>query len=214
MKKTVVLCLVWLLAACNRAYEFPSDITGNAIAENDQVVYSLSTESWNRSKMNNDEIVFTKHISVGSGSYSEYLSDTQNLHLASTYEFLRDGRLIGYSDHELKFYEVVRRDGKFKQVELSPAEVGELFPGLDIVRLSEADGKTLTVNRLPFGKKTFLLLNDTPVSYYHYSFEKLSGNKPFKSVLTVDKAGDVFFSHFGADDAINPKLTVRVINGI
>lgn len=84
--------------------------------------------------MAEDRIVFTKHISAGSGSYSEYKSPEQELYLSSTYEFLSNGRLIGYSGHELKFYELKYiKDGVW-QVELTPEQVAELFPGLEIIK--------------------------------------------------------------------------------
>ena len=117
MKNLAVLCLVCLLAACNSACEFPAAVTEDAVRENYQVVYSPSAGVWNNGGMAEDRIVFTKHVSPGSGSYSEYVSDVQTLYLSSTYEFLYAGRLIGYSEHELKFFEVVYRDGKFEQVE-------------------------------------------------------------------------------------------------
>lgn len=110
MKNLAVLCLVCLLAACNSACEFPAAVTEDAVRENYQVVYSSSSGVWNNGGMAEDRIVFTKHVSPGSGSYSEYVSDVQTLYLSSTYEFLYAGRLIGYSEHELKFFEVVYRD--------------------------------------------------------------------------------------------------------
>lgn len=194
MKNLAVLCLVCLLAACNSACEFPAAVTEDAVRENYQVVYSPSSGVWNNGGMAEDRIVFTKHVSPGSGSYSEYVSDVQTLYLSSTYEFLYAGRLIGYSEHELKFFEVVYRDGKFEQVELSPAQVRELFPAVEVVLVSEAEGGVITVSRLPFGPKAFLLLNDTPTSYYHYSFENFYGyGTPLKSVLKLTKPGISFF---------------------
>lgn len=215
MKNLAVLCLVCLLAACNSACEFPAAVTEDAVRENYQVVYSPSAGVWNNGGMAEDRIVFTKHVSPGSGSYSEYVSDVQTLYLSSTYEFLYAGRLIGYSEHELKFFEVVYRDGKFEQVELSPAQVRELFPAVEVVLVSEAEGGVIPVSRLPFGPKAFLLLNDTPTSYYHYSFENFYGyGTPFKSVLKVGEARDIVFSHFGTDNAVNPNLTISIVNGL
>ena len=95
MKNLAVLCLVCLLAACNSACEFPAAVTEDAVRENYQVVYSPSAGVWNNGGMAEDRIVFTKHVSPGSGSYSEYVSDVQTLYLSSTYEFLYAGRLIG-----------------------------------------------------------------------------------------------------------------------
>ena len=37
---------------------------------------------------------------------------------------------------------------------------------------------------------------------------------PFKSVLKVDEARDIVFSHFGTDNAVNPNLTISIVNGL
>lgn len=215
MKKFAVMCLLVLLSACNSSYQFPEAVTEEDIKDGYQVIYVPSAGIWSNGGMAEDRIVFTKRISVGSGSYSEYVSDYQNLYLSSTYEFLDNGRLIGYSAHELKFYEVVFKNDKFEQVELTPEQVKELFPGVEVVKTSEAEVGIITVSRLPFGAKTFLLLNDTPTSYYHYTFENFYGyGTPFKSVLKVDEARDIVFSHFGSDNALNPNLTISVIDGL
>ena len=137
----------------------------------------------------------------------------QELYLSSTYEFLSNGRLIGYSGHELKFYELKYiKDGVW-QVELTPEQVAELFPGLEIIRTSSAKDGIIEVERRPFGTKTVLLLNDTPASYYHYSFENFEhSGEPFKSVLRLNDARDIVFSHFGKADEANPILILRVKN--
>lgn len=212
MSKFVAICLLFLVSACNSAYKFPDAVTADDIKADYQVIYSPTAKAWSNGGMADDRIVFTKHISTGSGSYSEYTSDYQNLYLSSTYEFLFNGRLIGYSEHELKFYEVIyNKDAKFEQIELSPVQVADIFPGLEIVKTSSAKVGVITITRLPWGAKTFLLLNDGTASYYHYSFDNFYGyGTPFKSVIKVDEARDIVFSHFGADNALNPNLTISV----
>ena len=213
MKKLCLFAIIGMLAACDSPYRFPGDVTADAVGANHQVVYSPAAGVWSNGSMAEDRIVFTKHISAGSGSYSEYKSPEQELYLSSTYEFLSNGRLIGYSGHELKFYELKYiKDGVW-QVELTPEQVAELFPGLEIIRTSSAKDGIIEVERRPFGTKTVLLLNDTPASYYHYSFENFEhSGEPFKSVLRLNDARDIVFSHFGKADEANPILILRVKN--
>lgn len=91
MKNLAVLCLVCLLAACNSTCEFPAAVTEDAVRENYQVVYSPSAGVWNNGGMAEDRIVFTKHVSPGSGSYSEYVSDVQTLTFLRLTSFFMPG---------------------------------------------------------------------------------------------------------------------------
>lgn len=214
MKKIWSLVCLVLLVGCSSEYKFPEAVTEDAVGENYQVIYSPSSGIWSNGSMVEDRIVFTKHISSGSGSYSEYVSPQKTLFMPTTYEFLYEGRLIGYTQHDLKFYEVKYEDNDFNIAELSPEQVGRLFEGLEIITASSALDGELEVSKLPWEEKTFMLLNDTPESYYHYSFEDFKNfGHPFKSVLKVNKAQKIVFSHFGANDEQNPALTINVVNG-
>ncbi len=215
MLKLCTAAVLLIISACSAAYHLPQDIRDNLIEPDYQVIYSPSAKVWSDGGMVEDRIVFTKYTSVGSGSYSEYRASGAELYMNSTSEFLLDGRLIGYNPHDLKFYEAVYQDGAFKSVELAPQQVAEIFPGLEIIKLSSAKDGVITVKKLPFQNKSFLLLNDTPVSYYHYSFENFDGyNRIFKGLLTVDDCGDIVFSHFGSrDEKLNPLLTIKVVPG-
>lgn len=216
MKKVVYLSILMFLIGCGSAYHFPATIADNAIEENYQVIYSPEAKIWANGGMAEDRIVFTKKISSGSGSYSEYISAKQTIYPGTTYEFLFEGRLIGYNQHNLKFYEIEYKDGKFNVIILRAEQVQKIFPKLNILQTSEAINGVLTIKKLPFEEKSFLLLNDTDASYYHYSFEDFTNLNPtpIKSIITVDRARDIIFSHFGSRDALNPILTIKVENGL
>lgn len=214
MKNLLIILCIMVLVGCSSEYKFPEAVTEDVINENYQVVFSPSSNTWNNGGMVEDRIVFTKHISTGSGSYSEYVSRDKTLYLPTTYEFLYQGRLIGYSEHDLKFYEVKYIDNDFEIVELTPGQVEKLFEGLEIKLTSSILDGEIEVSKLPWEEKTFLLLNDTPTSYYHYSFEDFKGfGHPFKSVLKVKKARKIIFSHFGANDELFPAVTINIVNG-
>lgn len=214
MKKFLAVLAVIFMGSCSLAYRFPAPVTEDVIKDNYQVVYSPAAGAWSNGGMVDDRIVFTKHISSGSGSYSEYVSPQKTLYLGTTYEFLYRGRLIGYNQHDLKFYEVKYVNGDFAVEEMSPEQVAELFPGLDIIRTSSARDDVIEVKKFPLIDKTVLLLNDTPVSYYRYSFEGIKNqNMPFKSALKLTKYQKIIFSHYGENTEVNPALTIDVKYG-
>lgn len=214
-KYGLLLIMAISLCSCSKSYRLPAEIIENAVLNGYQVIYSPSNHSWSNGGMVDDRIVFTKHISAGSGSYSEYMAPDVTVYMGTTYEFLENGRLIGYNQHDLKFSEVIYKDGSFNVTELNPKEVEAIFPGLDIVLTSSAQNGVITVKKLPWQTKSFLILNDTPESYYHYSFEDAKNPETaIKSLVTVSKAQELVYSHFGARDKLNPPLFVKVINGI
>lgn len=214
MKKIIRLSLLIFLVSCTGAYTFPASITDEAIVKNHQVLYSTQSGRWNNDGITNDDIVFTKHISSGSGSYSEYISSKQDIYLGTTFEFLYNGKLIGYDQHNLKFYEIKHQKDKFIAVSLKTEQVKKIFKGLQIVKTSEAINGVLTIKKLPFEQKSFLLLNDADTGYYHYSFEDFTNlsQAPIKSIITVDCARDIIFSHFGSREQMNPILTLKIEN--
>lgn len=213
MKKIVLLGALLCLAACGREYQLPAKITDNQIKEDYQVLYSPSGRFWSDGGMVEDRILFSKHISPGSGGYSEYrAADGLMLEdFGSNFEFLYDGRLIGYNVANFKFYEVVYQDSRFLSVELSPEEVQKIFPGLEIVKLSTAQNGVLTIKKLPFETKSFLIYNDTNQDFYKYQFETpLTTAWPLNSLITVDSFGSYIYSHFGSRDPMSPLLTIKV----
>lgn len=215
MRRFFTLIILIAVSSCSSQYELPAAVTQDAVQAGSQIVYLPSAKKWNNGGMVEDRIVFTKHVSSGSGSYSEYISSSQTLYPGTTYEFLDNGRLIGFNQHDLKFYEVLRQRGQFAVEELSPQQVQELFPDLQIIKLSQAVNGSLIVEKFPGKKLTFMLLNDTSQSFYHYSFENYTEPAfPFKSVLQVSSAGELVFSHFGSRDKLNPPLTIKIINSL
>lgn len=212
MKKLFVLCFAFLLAACTKPYVVNPQIYENAINAGYQVVYSPTAHAWSKGSMAEDRIVFTKSVSIGSGNYSQYSAPGRPMIMMPTqYEFLFNGRLIGYSTADLKFYELIFEEGIVRVKELSFAEVKEIFPGLEIIKVSTAENGKLQIKRLPFETKSFMVLNDTDETFYHYSYEnKITPNAPFNSLLTVDSYETILFSHFKSRDDMFPILKIKV----
>lgn len=212
MKKLFVLFFGFLLVACGKPYTVNPQIHQNVINAGNQVVYSPSAHTWNNGDMAEDRIVFTKSVSAGSGNYSEYSAQGRPLIMMPTqYEFLWNGRLIGYSTANLKFYELMYEEGIFRIKELSFGEVKQIFPDLEIIKLSSAVDNEVCIQRWPFEVKSFMLLNDTDETFYHYSYEsKIRPNIPFNSLLTVNAYETIIFSHFASRDELFPILKIKI----
>ena len=62
---------------------------------------------WTTKFNKKDSKYFTKKISAGTGSYSEFYNPEGDFVFSTgcQYEFILDGKLYGYSNYDLKFYE-------------------------------------------------------------------------------------------------------------
>ena len=202
---------VLLLFGCGKAYEVNPEFIDNEVKENAQILYSPAGVYWSDGGMPEDRILFTKHISSGSGSYSEYVAEKEApLYMPTNYEFLFEGRLIGYNSANLKFFEARYEDGTFIVSELSEEQVRYLFPQLEIIKISEAKDGVLKIKKRFWQTKSVLLLNDTKQDFHRYSFEKKDEYKPFKSLLTIDGTEDIIYSHMGSRDELFPILKIKV----
>lgn len=153
---------------------------------------------------------FEKKISSGTGSYSEFYSPSGEF-LFSTgcqYEFIHNGKLFGYSNADLKFYEFIMDNDVLASRELSEEEILELFNGFKIVRISEFSTST---NSLKIKKSRsdlkLILLNDTDRYFYHYGYSSHNAKfetYPIRGLLNVKKGGLIQFSHFGDNTKENP----------
>lgn len=206
------LCGLLFLACCGKAYDINPDFIDNAVYDGYQILYSPGGNYWSNGGMVEDRIVFTKRVSIGSGSYSEYVAGREApLFMPTNYEFLHQGRLIGYNNANLKFFEAKYEDGTFTVSELTLPQIQELFPGLELVKISEAKDGVLNVQKKRWQTKSFLLVNDTEQDFYHYSFEGRESSAPFKLLLTADSFDEIVFSHFGSRDELFPILRIKVV---
>lgn len=176
----------------------------------------LVEDSWTTKVERKDSDYFIKFISDGTGSYSEFYRSSGEFAFTTgcQYEFIFNGRLIGYSNQDLKFYDFTLNDGEFLKRELSEDEVQELFPDYKIVKISEFSPNTNSL-KIKKDKHVFkvLLLNDTDKNFYHYSFT--SGNAKFKTyplsgLIDINKKGMIQFSHFGEHTESSPWFILLV----
>ena len=208
MIKKILLIFIFCYTILSSNAANSEDIYYKNIKEGSKLTFSDGT--WSNKINNKFDTYFVKKISDGTGSYSEFYTPDGNLAFTTgtQYEFLTNGKLIGYSNADLKFYELGLEENDLSQRELSEEEIQELFKDFKIIKIAEFSKST---NSLKIKKehKNFkiILLNDTDGYFYHYSFT--SGNAKFKKYvlngfLNITKKGMIQFSHFGNNTEINP----------
>lgn len=210
MKKTLFLILS-LLLFCSFSYAYTADPgVMNAIKDNQIVDYNPATQMWSRN-LGLKDYVFTKHISVGTGSYSEYFLGDKQFDTNTTYEFLYNGKLIGYSGHLLKFFDLTFDGSNFKAVELTKDQVQTLFPDVKIIMVSEFENNEITIESPIFRKRAYMILNDTDRDFYKYQFEYYkTENSYFKGIFETRFPRVFVYSHFKSRDEMFPILKINV----
>lgn len=213
MKKILLVLSLVFFAGTAQAYNYPEAIQGY-LDVNQQVTYSSTGKTWSRLPQNN-AISFTKHMTVGTGGFSEFLNQKKYYDTNTTIEFFDGNKLIGYNQHLLKFFELGFDGNQITRTELTVPEIQKLFPNTEIIKVSDFKNDKITVRKPFFKHKTFLLVNDTDRDFYKYSYEKFgNGTELIKSVIDVKRPRKIVFSHFGSRDELFPTLTIRIRNSI
>lgn len=181
------------------------------VLNNTKLFYSPKSNLFSIGKSNDGDISISKKTSTGTGNYSIYSFSDNNepTMLGSDYEFVFNGRLITCHNAELKIYELVYNGKNFEEKQLTDAQIQEIFPNAEIIKISQFNqDKKLTVKKHFLKKKDFLLLNDTKEYFHKYSFHPQSVKiSPVGGLFKVSSIGKITFSHFGQD-----KYTIYVKN--
>lgn len=171
---------------------------------------------WTNKVAKKEQDYLIKFISDGSGNYSEFYNSDGSFAFTTDcqYEFLHKGKLIGYSNQDLKFYDFILEDGKVNKRELSVEEVAELFPDYKIVKISDFSTNTNSLKLKKEGHNfKILVLNNTDKNFYHYSFSSNNGKfntYPLTGFINVTKKGMFQFSHFGDNTESTPWFILLV----
>lgn len=210
MKKTIftILSLI-LLSGVSYAYTAHPSVL-NSINDNQIVDYNPNTKIWSRN-LGLKDYVFTKHISVGTGSFSEYFYKDKQYDINSTYEFLYSGKLIAYNGHLLKFFELNFNGEDFESKELTKEQVQFLFPDVRIILVSEFKDNEITIESPIFRKRAYMILNDTDRDFYKYQFEYYKANDNiFKGIFETSFPRILIYSHFKSRDDLFPILKINI----
>lgn len=210
--KRIFLTLFLLIGICLSAYA--NDIPYKNIKDGYSIV-NYEEGTWGIANKKRD-IYYTKKVSSGTGSFSEFYTPEGEFVFSTgcNYEFIIDGKLFGYSNSELKFYEFSLPCGILEQRELSEDEIKSLFKDFKIVKISEFASSTNSL-RLKKDRKHYkiILLNDTDRYFYHYGFTSNNAKfntYPLRGFLDITKKGMIQFSHFGDNTKENPWFILLV----
>ncbi len=217
MKKLLVgvvfVLLISLFGGAVNAFEMDEIYTSEQAAYNPETgkwsrVIPPKTPSWMKKEDLEEaevdpSIILTKKTSTGTGSYSLYFYDKNNLAVAlcSNYEFVQDGRLIAVDNANLKYYELIYDNEKFKEVPLTDSQLKEIFDDVQIVKISEFKNDKYTTTKGFFSIKRILLVNDTDRSFYKFSYKPPKVQQTdVKGYIITPKYEKIIFSHYGDKD--------------
>ena len=209
--KKIIFTLLSLICLSNISFAYTADPNVlNSINDNQIVDYNPTTKIWSRN-LGLRDYVFTKHISVGTGSFSEYFYKDKQYDTNSTYEFLYYGKLIGYNGHLLKFFDLTFNGEKFEAKELTKEQVQVLFPDIKIILVSEFKDNEITIESPIFRKRAYMILNDTDQDFYKYQFEYyMSNDRVFKGIFETSFPRVFVYSHFKSRDEMFPILKINI----
>ena len=167
-----------------------------------QAVYNLNTQSWTTGSVTDtNEIVLTKKTFEGASTYSQlfYPDERLAITLASDFEFIKDGMLVGVDNNNLKFNQIIFNGEFFEEIPMTVQEVQKLFPDLEIIQLSLIDSDhKMWLSKPFFKKKEFLFINDSNKSYYKLTPRMKSLQKnDIKGIITIPFFGFFTLDHYG-----------------
>lgn len=183
------------------------DLKYKNIGIKNKITYDIESNTWSKANGKKGETFFVK--TKGFGDFYDYLDSEQNFAFSTNceYEFIHNSSLIGFSNRDMKFYEILYDNNTTGKRALSREEVEAILPDYKVVSLSEFSTKTgaLKIKKNMSALKIFLF-NDTGRSFDNYTFS--SGNSKFeqydlRGFITVYKPGMIQFSKADETDSKN-----------
>ena len=214
MKKILlVLSLFIINSLCTNANDFPN-LRYKNIKLNDKISYNKSTNIWSQSVNLKSGSVFTKV--KGFGDTYDYYDSNQRFVFSTgcQYEFIYNNRLIGYSNDDLKFYEIKVLNENVYKVPIKSNDIKNLFPDYQIILLSDFNKNTNAYKiKKHLGELKILLYNDLDNKYTGYYFS--SGNAKIRKYdlsgfLSVNKPGMIEFAPNGSYSKNYPHYVLLV----
>lgn len=204
--RKIFICFILMFGMMNivSAENFPN-LKYKNIGLKDKISYDIQTNTWSKKidKKNKNYFVKVK----GFGDFYDYLDADKNFAFSTNceYEFIYNNTLIGYSNRDLKFYEIIYDNNTIGKRALTIEETEALLPDYKIISLSEFSPKTnaFKIKRGSSPLKIFIY-NDTENTFDNYTF--FSGNSKFeqydlKGFLTVQTPGMIQFSRTGEQNS-------------
>ena len=170
------------------------------LKDKSKISYDESTGKWSE-KINKKKLYYIK-TKTADGCYEYRTNDKNNAFtMDSSYEFINDGALIGYSNKDLKFFEYNYEDGNLNARPLTLEEVEKMLPDIRVITISEFSKNTNSL-KIKKAKSNYKIL-----IFNGYEFS--SGNAkyttyPISGLITVTKKGMIQFSKPGVNTQQSP----------
>ena len=164
-----------------------------------KIFYNESVQAWLNKDSKNDSICFVKK--VGFSDYGDFVKPDGSYVFSTNcdIDFIYNGRLIGYSSSELRFYEFSYEDGRVIKTPLSKEEIQAIIPGYKIAPLSMFSKNTNSIRvRKGGGDLKLFVLNDTDENFRNYKFAAVNSKIQtfdLAGFLKVEKSGLIKFSN-------------------
>lgn len=196
-----VLLSMNLVQASNK-----TTIPFNDIKTSAKITYHEDVDKWTTAKRKDNYFIKT----INADNYSEYLTKdkAQSYSTGCEFDFLNNGKLIGYSNSDLKFYDITIIDGYVNKRPLDAEEVAKIFKHYKLIKISDFSQNTNSIKFKKHGKTCkILILNDSDRVFNNYSYT--SGNAKFRTYpllgfLDITKRGMIQFSSFGENSKNTP----------
>lgn len=201
MKKILFVMFFILLFSSSAIASNFANIKYKNIAIKDKISYNAADESWNDKTDKKRDLYFIK--TKGFGDFYDYMYPNKSFAFTTDceYEFIFNGNFIGYSNSDLKFYNIKLIGGKVFKQELTKKEVEELFPDYKIIEITEFS-KIANAYKIKkhAGILKIIILNNTENKFHNFRFS--SGNAEFEQYklsgfINVTKPGMIQFSQDG-----------------
>lgn len=167
----------------------------------DKISYNVQTNVWSKKidKKNKNYFVKVK----GFGDFYDYLDADKNFAFTTDceYEFIYNDSLIGFSNRDMKFYEIIYSGNSIGKRALTKEETEALLPDYKVVSLSDFSAKTNAFKiKKGIAPLKIFIFNDTENPFDNYLFT--SGNSKFeqydlRGFITVQTPGMIQFSKAG-----------------
>ena len=142
MKKILASFLIMFCTVIFASASEMPDLKYKNIGVKDKIIYDIETNTWskNTDKKNLDYFVKTK----GFGEFYDYLDSEQNFAFTTNceYEFIHNNTLFGYSNRDMKFYEILYDNKTVGKRALTKEEVEAILPEYRVISLSDFSPKT------------------------------------------------------------------------
>ena len=199
IKKLLGFIFVFTLCMSAFASEF-KQLPYDDIKDGDKIKQT-ETQGWTDKVKHKDLEVYVK---LGSKLYQGLNVTDSNENIFDTecdYIFINNDKLYGYSEKDLKFYDISKTDDNFIKNELTTEEVAALFKDFRIIMISDFS-TTTNVYRFKKGRgeEKIMLLSDKDIDFSDYTFttNKAKFNQYNTSnAIGITKTGLIQFSKYG-----------------